>query len=310
MLSEKQISLANKHLSTETFTLDYKFHNVEVKFDYKIEIVGNGDVISMGDWTNCYLIEATIFNMNKFMELMAKEIEINETNLGLTLKYPIEDKVRKFLKMLDPSNECVILENFNFVFEKEKDIKNITESKKLRVPTRLVIQDIIEQLKKKKTGTFYLPEDEFYSFENFHTDFSVELTLKKTNQNTLPKLTGFYIPDEDVIEVLIIFNPENVEKHLYTIVGELNDIITHELTHLEQEYKGDLPQGEDNSSGLNYYTQPHELEAQYRGFKRLSKMQNKPFEEVVKNWFDTHKDIHGMNEKDSNVVINKIINFN
>lgn len=152
MMTEKQISFTNKHLSTEIFTIDSKFHNVEVKFDYKIEIVGDGNLIRMGDWTNCYLIEATIFNMNKFMELMAKEIELDETTLGQTLKYPIEDKVQKFIKLLDPSNKCVILENFNFIFE--KDMKNISESKKLRVPTRMVIQDIIEQLKKKKIWNF------------------------------------------------------------------------------------------------------------------------------------------------------------
>ena len=178
-MTQKQISLANKHLSTEVFTIDSKFHNIEVKFDYKIEIIGNGDVIRMGDWTNCYLIEATIFNMNKTMELIAKESELSETTLGQTLTYPIEDKAQKFIKLLDPSNKCVILENFNFVFEKQEDMKNISESKKLRLPTRIVIQDIIEQLKKKKSGTFYLPSEDFYSFENFYTDFSVELTLKK-----------------------------------------------------------------------------------------------------------------------------------
>ena len=307
MMTEKQISLANKHLSTEIFTIDSKFHNVEVKFDYKIEIVGDGNLIRMGDWTNCYLIEATIFNMNKFMELMAKEIELDETTLGQTLKYPIEDKAQKFIKLLDPSNKCVILENFNFIFE--KDMKNISESKKLRVPTRMVIQDIIEQLKKKKSGTFYLPSDDLYSFENFYTDFSVELTLKKTKQDVPPKLTGYYVPDEDVIEVLIIFNPKNLEKNLYNITGELNDIISHELTHVKQNYSGTLPKKDNKQSGLKYYSQPHEIEAQYRGFQRLSKLQKKPFEEVVKNWFDTHKEFHQMNDKDSTEVINKISNF-
>jgi len=309
MMTQKQISLANKHLSTEVFTIDSKFHNVELKFDYKIEIVGNGNVISMGDWTNCYLIEATIFNMNKFMELIAKESEFSETSLGRTLTYPIENKAHKFIKLLDPSNKCVKLEDFNFIFEKQEDMKNISESKKLRVPTRIVIQDIIEQLKKKKSGTFYLPSDDFYSFENFYTDFSVELTLKKTKKDVSPKLTGYYVPDEDVIEVLIIFNPENLEKHLYNITAELNDIITHELTHIKQSYSGELPKKDNQESNLKYYSQPHEIEAQYRGFKRLAKLQKKPFEEIVKNWFLTHKDIHGMDEKESNEVINKIISY-
>ena len=37
------------------------------------------------------------------------------------------------------------------------------------------------------------------------------------------------------------------------------------------------------SDPIKYYTQPHELDAQVYGFKRLSKLRNKPFEQVVRN---------------------------
>ena len=58
----------------------------------------------------------------------------------------------------------------------------------------------------------------------------------------------------------------------------MNDIVTHELTHIKQSYSGELPKKDNQESGLKYYSQPHEIEAQYRGFKRLAKLQKKTFD--------------------------------
>ena len=80
---------------------------------------------------------------------------------------------------------------------------NITESKMLRVPIRTIVKDIVEILKLKKVGTFNLPSDSFYSFQNSMSDFSVELYLKKKKKLPLPIITGNYIHEEDVIEIII-----------------------------------------------------------------------------------------------------------
>ena len=97
---------------------------------------------------------------------------------------------------------------------------------------------------------------------------------------------------------------------MYDLIGELNEVVAHELRHSHQKTTGsyELTPDTDEDQGLNYYTKPHEIDAQYYGFKRMSKITGKPFEVVVRNWFDTHRDIHQMNKFDSNKVINKILN--
>ena len=62
-------------------------------------------------------------------------------------------------------------------------------------------------------------------------------------------------------------------------------------------------------NGKKYYTQPHELDAQVFGFKRISKLTKTPFDIVVKRWFNTHKNLHQMNDKDVKYVIEKIMEF-
>lgn len=45
------------------------------------------------------------------------------------------------------------------------------------------------------------------------------------------------------------------------------------------------------------YTQPKELDAQIYGFKRLSKLTKTPLMDVIRNWFETHRDIHQLDDK-------------
>ena len=186
---------------------------------------------------------------------------------------------------------------------------NITESKMMRVPIRTIVKDIVEILKLKKVGTFNLPSDSFYSFQNSMSDFSVELYLKKKKKLPLPMITGNYIHEEDVIEIIIFYNPETIEKNLYFVIGELNDILAHELTHMKQGYKGELPSVEPNLTPFEYYTQKHEIESQVEGFKRVSKLTNKNFEDVATQWFETHRDIHNLTKKEEMIIINKLIDF-
>jgi hypothetical protein len=63
-----------------------------------------------------------------------------------------------------------------------------------------------------------------------------------------------------------------------------------------------------NKSNLEYYLQPHEISAQLKGFRRLSKLRNIPIEQIIIDWFETHQDIHDLNEKDKEIIIKKLIN--
>lgn len=190
----------------------------------------------------------------------------------------------------------------------------ISESNRRRFIIRSIARDIINVLKDEDEGEFYLPnylkdEDE-YSFETLNYDFTVELVIS-INEN----IENFIIDanlyrKDNIIEVNIEYNPKNKQTLMYDIIGELNEVIAHEITHIDQYVKGshDLDV-EPPSDSLNYYMQEHELDAQVNGFKRLSKLTKTPFEIVVKRWFRTHKDIHNLSDDESEIVINKILEY-
>ena len=100
----------------------------------------------------------------------------------------------------------------------------------------------------------------------------------------------------------------NKKSLLYDLNGELNEIIAHEIRHIDQRNKKTFNlDGPEEEDPYEYYTQPHEIDAQVFGFKRLSKIAKKPYEMVVKNWFDKHKDIHRLSNKEMEDVINILI---
>lgn len=84
------------------------------------------------------------------------------------------------------------------------------------------------------------------------------------------------------------------------------------MEHPRQDYfdEFDLFDVKTTENNLEYYLQPHEIIAQVKGFKRISKLSGLPFFVVVKNWFDSHREIHQLNSKEIEIVIDKILQKN
>jgi hypothetical protein len=127
--------------------------------------------------------------------------------------------------------------------------------------------------------------------------------------------TAFFVRDENVIEIKIVYNPKNKRKITYDLIGELNEIIAHELRHLYQRDTdlfdlGDEDDEEEELPPFEYYSQPEEIDAQVYGFRRMKKVTRRPFEELVRNWFRTHKEIHQLNEKEQEKIIEMILDYN
>ena len=92
-------------------------------------------------------------------------------------------------------------------------------------------------------------------------------------------------------------------------VFKLADAFIHyALRYIDKHIEFDFD-GEEEEDPVKYYTDPKELDAQVFGFKRMSKLTGKPFEEVVKNWFKTHMDFHHMNDDQVEYVIGKIMEY-
>jgi hypothetical protein len=98
---------------------------------------------------------------------------------------------------------------------------------------------------------------------------------------------------------------------MYDIIGELNILVAHELEHGLQGYYDEFDlEVEEPKKSKKYYVQPHEIPAQIQGFRRLSKLKNIPFEEVVRDWFDNNKTFHQLKPKQLEKVIQKLLDFN
>ena len=65
----------------------------------------------------------------------------------------------------------------------------------------------------------------------------------------------------------------------------------------------------EEEDGFIHYSKPEEIDAQVDGFKRMRDVTNRPFEELVRNWFRTHQTIHSMNPEDTKKVIDLILDY-
>jgi len=195
----------------------------------------------------------------------------------------------------------------------QHDVHTINEGMIDRLAVKTVVKDILNLVKQKEEGDFYLPEDinnEFeYKLTNKKLGFTVELTLRHNELIGGFGVNADYSRYDDVIEIVIEYNPETITQQLYDLIGEVNEVLTHEMVHLKQYYKGELEYDDVDAGPLEYYTRKHEIPAQYYGFKRLSKLRKTDFEEVVRDWFETHKKVHMLNPDEEEIVINKILNY-
>jgi hypothetical protein len=199
--------------------------------------------------------------------------------------------------------------------------KNMNESKTLLENTQqrqvisTVVKDIITLFKDNDDGEFYLPEDidenkMTYEFSKLSTPFSVELTLEENENIDNFKINGEYAEDDDTITIVINYNPNKKRTLVYDLIGELNEIVAHEIRHIAQKEKGHFELGGSKEEDpYKYYTQPHELDALNFGFKRMARMTKKPIETLVQNWFGKNKDIHMLNPEQKKDVIKKILNY-
>lgn len=186
-----------------------------------------------------------------------------------------------------------------------------------------MVRDVITIFKKNNEGEFYLPEelnDQDLEYMLPKSSVSIELIITPSDTVEDFLLNANFYKKEDVIALKIVYNPKNKQQILYNLIGELNEVIAHELRHQYQRDNdmfgmeleiddGDDEVFEDEKSGFEYYSQPKEIDAQVDGFKRMKYVTRRPFEQLVRNWFATHREIHQMNSDEEEKIINMIIDY-
>lgn len=317
MLTEKQLNRINKLLSTRTFKFKGQIipdlpESMRADIDYKFKIDGYRKMTSVGEEYDYALLNVVITGLNDRFSQLLFTPEDNEQ--GKMIARSFENRLYKFYSDLN-----LAMTNFLRIFDGDIrttidsltfDVpKPINESRMSRLAVRTAVKDIVNILKNGKAGDFMLPNDEGdeYQFINLPFGFSVELFIEIDNDIEKYKMNG-QIVENDVIQIIIRFNPKTLKNNFYNIIGELNEIVAHELEHLYQYFRGEHKYKTPPNDSFKYYTQPHEVKAQRAGFRRIAKLRKLPFNDVVRDWFEDHKEIHRMNDNEVDKVIQIIIN--
>ena len=190
--------------------------------------------------------------------------------------------------------------------------QNITESKKDRLPVRNVVKDLIRVFKENDGGVYFLPEyfgeDMDYHHPNIDVYYTVELDMVEDFDSNDIYIDGDYYPEEETLVINVRYNPENKSAYISELIGELNEIIAHEFTHMRQSSRGEFSDDDEEPElPYDYYTQPHELEAQLKGFQRQSKLKGEPIGDVMDKWFTKYKQKHKLSDEEIKKVKEKIL---
>jgi len=320
MLTDQEINRLNKFLENKTFNYQGLMifnTKIMVDLDYKFKILGYRQMISVGEYYDYMKISLTIFNFrDKLSQLIfhssdTKEQEFLRSFFDDNLfffKQQILESITNILINFDPNIRITIGE-INIDLPAKENI----QEQMTRYAIRNVVKDIVKILKTNEEGEHILPDNDYgggYKFEKFPVEFSVDLYVSHDNSFNGYKLNAQYSQEDDTVEISIVYNPSDLKTSLYEIVGELNEVLAHELEHSLQGYRGEFDMDdEEETDSLKYYLQAHEIPAQVSGFKRLSKLRKVPFETVVRNWFKTHGEFHQLNNDEQEIVINKLLEY-
>ena len=192
----------------------------------------------------------------------------------------------------------------------------IKETTQYQGTTSQIVKDIFKVIKQNITEeeqkTYYLPEEldldkPFYDAA-YGSGVSVELTIKRDTEMTEPFLVdALYVPEEEIIEIVIQLNPFEEPKSYAPLYQYLMEYVRHELEHFDQEYKGTLPDAEEGLGTMEYYSQPHEIEAQGAGLNLKAKKTRQDYKKVVGDSIELTKQRYGLSDEEGNDLYNLIV---
>jgi hypothetical protein len=260
-------------------------------YDFTFQIKEIKPMISVGEWKEHALIDVTLYvDPNTVLgKLVSGEYkDIFGDSEQLLRFYPIKngtaDKITKALKLV--SNLDVIVKSIKPVLIGGEE-ETITEQKVTNNLIRNIVREIAFEVKKdlhgkrkKNIGSYDIGMDEPVDIVLF-----VNPTPNK-DENIKPlDIQGYWDEDENQIEIDVDIADDADMDVMYELIGELNDVVTHEFEHAKQTKSGYVFPDVEYKQPKRYYLQQHEIEAQVAGFKRKAKLQKRPIEEVIREYF-------------------------
>jgi hypothetical protein len=185
----------------------------------------------------------------------------------------------------------------------------ILESSVIDAPVREIVRTLTNIIKTKETRTYYLPEeisedgDTFeYEFKNipyFSIEFNYDLDPMSEEEY---KIDGRTVDEGYTIQIDLLINPNFYPGVMYDVIGDLNDIVAHEIEHIYQEDwkrpKEERHDGGEQPKGKEYYKQPHEVPAELVGFRRVNKLRKEPISKTIRDWFNRNRNTHNLSDED------------
>ena len=240
MLSPQQIEKINKTISNRVFNYNGILINgvdTNANIDFKIEFLGYKKMISVGEYYNYLKVGVTIIGLNDGLsKLILSDINYLGNNHYQFFKNSLyhfysslESYISSVIKLFDNEDSLITICDIKLDLRKKPltmnegrmsrvALKKVNEGRMSRVALKTVVRDIIYKVKEGKKGLFYLPkEDESYEFTNLPFSFDVELTLKTSGNIKDYQMNGYYSSEEDVVEIIIIFNPNRSSSRLRRI---------------------------------------------------------------------------------------------
>jgi hypothetical protein len=318
------IDRINKFLSEHTFNISLL--GMVDALSVKIELKRMTNYITVGEWQpyivyDVYLVPGTQ-KQNIITSLFFGDPEkkipysINSKYQRFEISMKINELLRNFLSYWG-IRHSVTADNYYNTVPYINNPQGLTESlileSKYDSVVRKVVSDIIHFVKYQQTGEFDLPgdisNDISYNFEQLENEFSVELNINEDDSVEDYIIDAEYYEDEDTIVVGIALNPEKRRESLQKMIGDLNETLMHEITHIRQSEKGMEFVDSSDLTPLEYYTQEHEIEAQFKGFRRRAKSEKRTLQDVMDEWFKKNKKLHRLKPKEIQIVKNKILGY-
>jgi hypothetical protein len=314
------LELYNKYLDKKIFEIENPLgvHLPGLPAKIKMKIVGTHNYITGGEETEHLTYKMTILpsgQLNSLINTMMRgkthKVITTTTSDFYPLRMESTIQLKNFLSLLGEERPvmCIGIQN-EYVDNINETIKEILTEDVYDKITNKVVHDIINLVRYQRDGDFELPLDigdgEFYHFDELLNDFSVEVFLRQSDDVETFDADANYYRDDDVIEIIITTNPDSKNTILQDLVYELNELVRHELEHVKQNESGyDFPKSPKSSH--KYYGQFHELEALRAGFRKKAKKEKKDLESVVRDWFEKNKHKYIMKPKQTENIINRIL---
>jgi len=298
---------------------------VECDVDFKIEFLGYRNMIRVGE-SYPYMRVKIIFlkfkdDVSKLIFGRLQEVGKDKTSefvkKNYSLRMGIQNYVSSVLQFLDSEDgQNVVIDDIEIRHKFDGD-NPISEQKVPDLAVRTVVRDIVSILKSGKTDEIMLPYDlnghESYQIMNF-PDFDVFLDIRQVDFEEIPSgadysISSSYVSEGQQLQIMILYVPDRLKKSLSSIIGNLNDDVAHELQHMRQDVEGRLDLGTYRGSKVGYFLQPDELEAQYKGFKRKSKITGIPMTELIDDWFIYNGDRFKLTSKDVKTIKSAILKY-